>query len=71
MSDWRVDAAHRAGPHLHAFELGRNRLAVAAAASRPTASNRRRLENLVGFDLSEPFERIREAIEEAHKGARS
>lgn len=67
---WRVDRPHRAVAHLHAFELGRNRLAVSAdcQADRQTISGR--LENLAGFDLNEPFERIREAIEEAHKVAR-
>jgi hypothetical protein len=69
-SEWRVDAAHRAGPHLHAFEFGRNRLAVAAHRQADGSAIATRLENLVGFDLSEPFARIREAIEEAHKGPR-
>ena len=65
---WRVDAPHRAGPHLNAFEIGRNRLAVAADrdADRQTIADR--LESLSGFDLSEPFARIREAVEEAQKG---
>jgi hypothetical protein len=70
-SPWRVDSRHHGGPHLHAFEIGRNRLAVTAErqADRPQLANR--LEALAGFDLSEPFGRIREAVEEAHKGART
>lgn len=68
---WRVDAPHRAGPHLNAFEIGRNRLAVAAQRDADRLAIVGRLESLAGFDLSEPFERIREAVEEAHKGGRA
>jgi hypothetical protein len=67
---WRVDPAHRAGPHLHAFEIGRNRLAVAAGRDADRHAIVARLEGLAALDLSEPFERIREAVEEAHKGPR-
>jgi hypothetical protein len=65
---WRVDAPHRAGPHLNAFEIGRNLLAVAASRDADRQAIADRLESLVNFDLSEPFQRIREAVEEAHKG---
>jgi hypothetical protein len=70
-STWRVDGPQRAGMHLNHFALGRNRLAVAVErdADRPTIAGR--LESLESFDLSEPFERIREAVEEAHKGGRA
>jgi hypothetical protein len=66
---WRVDGPHRAGPHLSTFEIGSNRLAVAARRDADRTTIAARLESLLGFDLSEPFERIREAVEEAHKGA--
>ncbi len=68
---WRADEAHRAGAHLNPFTVGRNRLAVAGGRDADRDAIVGRLENLAGFDLSEPFERIREAIEEAHKGART
>ncbi len=62
---WRLDAAHR----LCRFELGPNRLAI--PAERP--DDRQRIaDRLAGLedrlDLSEPFNRIREAIEEARRG---
>lgn len=67
-SVWRVDAPHRPAGHLTQFAVGRNRLAVARDADRDAIA--RRLENLGEFDLREPFGRIREAVEEAHKGSR-
>ena len=67
---WRVDAAHRASPHLNEFALGRNRLAVPNDRETDRQSIAERLEGLAGLDLAEPFERIRAAVEEAHKGAR-
>lgn len=70
-SSWRVDRPHRAQAHMHAFELGRNRLAVGPDCDDDRRTISTRLEGLAGFDLSEPFERIREAIEEAHKVARA
>ena len=70
-STWRVDGAHRGGPHLSSFTVGRNRLAVPTHRDADRQTIATRLESLSGFDLSEPFERIREAIEEAHKGGRA
>ncbi len=67
---WRFDAPHHAGPDMHAFEIGRNRLAVAAHRDADRHEIVARLNGLAAFDLSEPFERIREAVEEAHKGPR-
>jgi hypothetical protein len=67
---WRVDAPHRAGPHLHSFEIGTNRLAVAANRAADEGRIAGALDTLATFDLSEPFERIREAVEEAHRGPR-
>jgi hypothetical protein len=60
--NYRVDAAH-AG-----FALGRNRLSVAIGRDDDRQAIETRLASLVAFDLFEPFGRIREAIEEAHKG---
>ena len=68
---WRVDRPHGAGLHLNHFALGRNRLAVASDRDADRATIAERLQCLEGFDLSEPFERIREAVEEAHKGGRA
>lgn len=66
---WRLDGAHAGGPGLIAFRLGRNRLAVPA----PREEDRRRILDRLGqlagsFELAEPFQRIREAIEEARRG---
>ena len=63
--NYRVDAPHA---ELAGFELGRNRLRVAIGRDDDRRAIEERLASLVAFDLSEPFGRIREAIEEAHKG---
>ena len=55
---------------LNEFALGRNRLAVPNDRQTDRQSIAERLEGLAGFDLAEPFERIRAAVEEAHKGTR-
>jgi hypothetical protein len=68
---WRVDAAHRVGPHFEHFAIGANRLAVPAHRQVDKESICERLDSLAAFDLSEPFERIREAVEEAHRNARA
>ena len=67
---WRVDAAHNVSPHLNSFSVGRNTLAVAAGRDGDRQAILAQSEVLGEFDLGEPFERIREAIEEAHKGGR-
>ncbi len=65
---WRLDVAHE-GPRLVSFCVGRNRLAVASTAAGDQPLVEQRLAGLVeSFDLGEPFERIREAIEEARRG---
>jgi hypothetical protein len=69
-STWRIDAPHRPSAHLTQFAVGRNRLAVAAGRDADRQLIAPRLEQLEAFDLSEPFQRIREAVEEAHKGSR-
>jgi hypothetical protein len=65
----RVDAAHPVSTRLTAFHMGRNRLAVPSW----TAGDRELVTSRLGelaesFDFREPFERIREAIEEARRG---
>jgi hypothetical protein len=65
---WRLDGTHASGRALHEFRLGRNRLAV----PEPGADQRRLVTDQLSelsdsFDLAEPFERIREAIEEARR----
>jgi hypothetical protein len=70
LSAWRVDTSHQAEADLQVFEVGPNRLAVPnhREADRHTIS--KRLETATSLDLSEPFERIREAVEEANKNIR-
>jgi len=68
---YRIDSAHDRGPKLLTFEIGPNRLAVSDRAQ----EDRRRIEQRLSdidpsLDLSEPFLRIREAIEEAQQAAR-
>jgi hypothetical protein len=67
----RLDAAHRSPLPLLRFRLGCNELAVPEEAQ----DDRQRIIEQVGtladaFDLTEPFGRIREAIDEAHRTAR-
>ncbi|MGD0654238.1 MAG: hypothetical protein ABSA16_07845 [Thermoguttaceae bacterium] len=67
----RIDRPHGSGPNLLTFELGRNRLALPARAEDQRQVIQQRLSELVeAFDLSEPFGRIREAIEEAQQAVR-
>src|SRR5690606_38253462 len=69
-SEWRVDAAHAAGSHLAPFELGRNRLAVSADREADRQAVLAHAAELAAFVLAEPFDRIHEAVEEAHKSNR-
>jgi hypothetical protein len=65
----RLDPPHAGAGHVAAFQLGRNRLAVPLAAADDRHEVTVRLADLPeSFDLAEPFERIREAIEEARRG---
>jgi hypothetical protein len=67
----RFDGPHDGGPRLNCFELGRNRLAVPVGFPDDGQRIVERLADLPdSFDLAEPFDRIREAIEEAQKGVR-
>jgi len=66
---WRVDRIHAGGLPLTAFRLGRNRLAVPDRLPADRQLVAERLGDLAeSFDLTEPFGRIREAIEEARCG---
>ncbi|MEN6407149.1 MAG: hypothetical protein ABFC77_11840 [Thermoguttaceae bacterium] len=67
---FRVDAAHH-GPRLVTFQLGRNRLALPESAEDDRRQITEQLAELAdSFDLAEPFQRIREAIEEAQQAVR-
>jgi hypothetical protein len=72
----RTDAAHRmphdpCWPALHRFSVGPRLLAVAPShASDETVVSERWETYAAGFDLGEPFTRIREAIDEARRTAR-
>ncbi len=66
----RLDAAHN-GPRLAAFQLGRNRLALPDRADDDRRLVAERLAEVAdAFDLNEPFQRIRDAIEEAQQAVR-
>ena len=70
---YRVDAPHvdANGARFNTFAFGRNRLAVSADRDADRAAVQERLTDLgESFDLAEPFNRIREAIEEAQRVGR-
>jgi len=65
----RVDAAQTSPAPMHALRCGEHRLACRPADAARGMEDR--LEAVVaGFDLAEPFERIRAAIDESQRGAR-
>ncbi len=66
----RIDARHGQPRRLRWFDAGRRRLAVHHEFLQDRELAAARLEPLTDFDLSEPFGRIREAIEEAQRGSR-
>lgn len=67
----RLDGAHPAGPRLATFQLGRNRLALPERATEDRRLITERFAELAeSFDLAEPFQRIRDAIEEAQQAVR-
>lgn len=68
---WRVDAARAPHDHLAQFTLGSNQLAVATGRQPDQETICSQLDHLADFDLLEPFDRIREAVAEAHQGARA
>lgn len=64
----RIDSAHRGGPRLILFSLGTSRVAVPERSEDDRQLIIQRLAGLdATLDLAEPFERIREAIEEAQR----
>jgi hypothetical protein len=66
---YRVDSGHATLSRLTSFHLGRNQLAVPSWAADDRELLTARLGELAeSFDFREPFERIREAIEEARRG---
>jgi hypothetical protein len=67
----RLDAAHSGRPRLATFQLGQNRLAMPEQADEDRRLVVERLAELAeSFDLTEPFQRIRDAIEEAQQAVR-
>ena len=67
----RLDAPHAHAPPLALFRCGQNCLAVEATRFQDRETVTSRLDTLAdGFDLLEPFSRIREAIEEAQRSAK-
>ena len=68
---WRIDVPHPGGLGLVWFQLGRNHLALPAADTLGRELLTGRLAPMAdSFDLAEPFDRIRDAIEEARQGGR-
>jgi len=66
---YRIDSPHPAGCQMATFHLGRNRLAVPSWAADDRHEVTTRFGELAeSFDFGEPFERIREALEEARRG---
>ncbi len=66
---WRLDAPHADGPGLVSFQLGRNRLALPVTDTLGRELLADRLATMVdSFGVAEPFDRIRDAIEEARQG---
>ncbi len=68
---FRLDAPHRDGPKLAIFRVGCNSLGLPERAGEDRRLITERLTDLAdSFDLAEPFERIRNAIEEAQQAVR-
>jgi len=66
-----LDQPHRGGPRLVTFQLGRNHLALPERAEGDRQLITEGLAELAdSFDLAEPFQRIRDAIEEAQQAVR-
>jgi hypothetical protein len=67
---WRVDSAETADPHLRFFEVGAQKLAVGNNTEPATETTVVQRIGAVAatLDLSEPFQRIRAAIDEARRG---
>jgi hypothetical protein len=68
----RRDASHAALPRLVSLTVGRRRLSVVAGQENARDELARRVSAIdEDFDLREPFDRIREAIQEAQRGGRA
>jgi len=67
---YRVDATHGSGANFVRFHVGSNHLALDAARQSDRQQITEKLADAAAFDFSEPFERIREAVQEAHKSGR-
>ena len=66
----RVDASHGRGPRLAWFHFRGRRLAVSTESSSSREAIQSRLERTSeSLNLAEPFERIRQAIDEAQRGS--
>jgi hypothetical protein len=71
LSTIRLDGPHRARPPLAMLRIGINQVGVSTRRNSDVDLLRERLAQLEpGFDLAEPFGRIREAIDEAQRGSR-
>jgi len=65
---WRLDDAHRDLRGAHVLRLGQSRVALCTHDAARREQTVQRLGDVPdSFDLNEPFERIREAIEEARR----
>jgi hypothetical protein len=68
---YRLDGAHCGVPPLMTFSLGRNRLALPFRLESDREEISARLSGVAeSLDLAEPFDRIRDAIEEAQQAMR-
>jgi hypothetical protein len=68
---FRLDAAHSGRARLATFRLGRNNLAMPEHAEEDRRLVTERLAEMAdSFDLAEPFQRIRDAIDEAQQAVR-
>ena len=67
---WRTDSGHvAAGPHREAFTIGQRHLAVEAGGTPLGGQLVEDLQRIAAsWDLAEPFDRIRAAIDEARRG---
>jgi hypothetical protein len=68
-AEWRVDRSHTLS-QLATFAVGANRLAVASRHRADEQAILDRWQSLDPQDLTEPFERIRDAIAEAQRQGR-
>jgi hypothetical protein len=66
---WRIDAARDGSPAMIAFRLGTHRVAISEDRPRDRELVTQQLGPMAQtLDLSEPFQRIRDAVDEARRG---